>query len=171
MTAKTKSSEPSSRKEMDRKEQAQDTSKNIEKGIRDKSSKRHEKVQNFLEELKRMKSIANIKTRKKNILITRMRNEAGDIEASRKILVTHFQNSMKICTQVGTIKEKLRRTTTEDLRTVATELTMMRILETMNKIITFQNLPRKHCFFFDWQSQERTIGRQQRNQSGRSPRS
>ena len=58
-----------------------DINKKIKKEIRDnKRKKRHEKVQNILEELKG-KSIANIMTRKKKILITHWRNEAGDIIA------------------------------------------------------------------------------------------
>ena len=66
-------------------------SQKIKKGIRgNKRSQRHEKVQNILEEFKGIKSIADNKTRKKNILLTQMRNEAGDIEATRKGVANTF---------------------------------------------------------------------------------
>ena len=55
------------RKNLDRNEKAQvkDISKKIKKGIREnKRSRRHEKVQNILEEFKEMNSIENFKTRK-----------------------------------------------------------------------------------------------------------
>ena len=71
---------------MDRKDKAQvkDISQKIKKGIRD-----NQRVQNIFEELKGIISIANIKTRKEN-LITHMRNEVGDIEASRKGIANTF---------------------------------------------------------------------------------
>ena len=47
-------------------------------------------VQNMLEECKGIKSIANIKTRQNKILITDMRNEAGDIEATTKGIAKTF---------------------------------------------------------------------------------
>ena len=68
-----------------RKDKAQvgDISKKIKQGIGDNTrSKRHEKVQNILYE--GIRSIASIKTRKRKIRITHMRNEAGNIEATRK---------------------------------------------------------------------------------------
>ena len=71
---------------MDRKGKAQvrGNNKKIKKRIRsNKRSTRHEKVQNFLDELKGIRSIASINIRKMKILITYMRNEAGNIEATR----------------------------------------------------------------------------------------
>ena len=41
------------------------------------------------------------------------------------------------------MKEKMIRTTTEDLRSTATMLTMIKILKTMNNTIIYQNLPSK----------------------------
>ena len=67
------------------------SAKRSRKGIRDnKRSKIHEKVQKNHEEFTGIKSIANIKTRETNIHITHMRNEAGDIEASRKRIANTF---------------------------------------------------------------------------------
>ena len=48
------------------------------------------KVQNILEELKTVRSIASFKTRKKEILITHMRNKSGHIEATRKGIAKVF---------------------------------------------------------------------------------
>ena len=53
----------------------------------------------------------------------------------------HVQSFTKICTHVGTMKEKMRRITTDDLRTIATMLTMMKILKTMHMTSTSHNLP------------------------------
>ena len=51
-----------------------------------------------------------------------------------KVLVTHSHFfSTKIFTQVGTEKEKMRRTAAGDLRIIATMLTMMKTLKAMNK--------------------------------------
>ena len=87
------------------------------------------------EELKGIKSIANIKTSKKEKhLITHMRNEVKVIDASRKGIPNTFATFYKDLP------------TTEDLRTIATMLTMMKgadeettkiVHEVFNLIITF----------------------------------
>ena len=99
---------------MDRKEKAQvrDFSKKIKKGIRDnKRSKRHEKALNIVEELQGIKSIANIKTTMKKMLITLLRNEAGDIEATRKA-VANTENDITFS-----------KTDVEPLRAAASQIT------------------------------------------------
>ena len=65
--------------------QVRDICKKIKQGIGDnKRSERHEKVLDILAEFKGIRSIATIKTRKKKIPITHMRNKSGNIEATRK---------------------------------------------------------------------------------------
>ena len=77
---------------MDRKEKAhvRDISKKIKKK---KRKVKQQKIQQTREGTdysgRGIRSIANIKTRK--ILITRMRNEFGDIEQRGKVLLTHFR--------------------------------------------------------------------------------
>ena len=111
---------------MDRKEKAhvRDISKKIKKK---KRKVKQQKIQQTREGTdysgRGIRSIANIKTRK--ILITRMRNEFGDIEQRGKVLLTHFRFFVKICTHVKTMKEKMRRTMKIDLKTLVTMLTMM----------------------------------------------
>ena len=88
-TAKTKSSWPPPKKEKHGEKRKGPSERrqqeDQQKGNRDnKRSKRHEMVQNMLEDCKGIKSIANIKTRQNKILFTNRRNEDGDIEATTK---------------------------------------------------------------------------------------
>ena len=72
------------------KAQAKDISKKIKQGFRDnKRTKKHETVQRILEQFKGIKTEENSKTGER-FLITRMRNEVGDIKASRKGITNTF---------------------------------------------------------------------------------
>ena len=72
-----------------------DISKIIQKRMRDiKRRKRHGNVE-ILEQFKRVKTIASIKTRKKKVLISLMRNDAGEIEASREGIANTFAKLLR----------------------------------------------------------------------------
>ena len=70
-----------------------------------------------------------------------MRNEAGEIEATRKGIGDTIEKFYKDLYSRRTGERKMRRTTKEDLKTLVTMLTMIKILKTMNKTNTSQNLP------------------------------
>ena len=98
---------------MDREDKAQvrDISKMIKQGIRDnKRSERHEKIRAILEEYKGSTSVAGVKTRKKKVLVTHMRNESGNIDATRKGIANVFAAV---------------RTAKQDLKTLVTILTII----------------------------------------------
>ena len=97
-------------------------------------------MQNIIEEVKK-RLIANIKTRNKKILITHMRNEVGNIEATRKgianIFAKFFQDLYSSNNDEG--KDEDNEARLENTSYHADD--DKKILKTMNKTDTSQNSP------------------------------
>ena len=96
----------------------------------------------MLEEFKGIRSIAIIKTRRKNILITHIRNKSGNIDAKREGIANLFAKFYKDLHSSKNDERKTRKTAKQDLKTLATTLTM--ILKTMSKTDTSLNSPGKN---------------------------
>ena len=129
-----------------------------------------EKVQKILEELKGIKSMASIETRKRNI-VTHMRNEVGDIEAWRRGIADTFATFYEDLYSSGNNERKDEKDTTADLRIIATMLTMMKNIEDDEPDRHIPEFTMKELIIEIYILKKGKIGRLQRNQSGRSQRS
>ena len=65
------------------KQRLKDLSKNLKKCIREKRMKRQQDIERILEEFKGVRNIPRIKTAKKRVLITKIKNEKGECITSR----------------------------------------------------------------------------------------
>ena len=73
------------------KQRVKDLSKNLKKCIREKKRmKRHQDIERILEEFKGVRNIPRIKTAKKRVLITKIKNEKGECITSRKGIADTF---------------------------------------------------------------------------------
>ena len=90
-------------------------SKEIKKCIRDnKRSKRQEKIQKILEEVKLTRNISSFKSVKKRILIAKVKNKEGEAVRRDRESRMYLRNSMKICVKVK--KVTLKKTWTRALK-------------------------------------------------------
>ena len=72
-------------------ERLKEVSKQIKKCIRDKKrAKRQEDIQRILEDFKGIKNIPGIKSAKRTVLITKIKNEKGEVITSRKGIANVF---------------------------------------------------------------------------------
>ena len=79
---------------------------------------------------------------REHFLFTHMKNEAGDIEALKKGTANTFAKFYEDQYSSGSDERKDEKDNEGRLvRTFVTMLTMMKILKTMNRTITSQNLP------------------------------
>ena len=62
----------------------------IKPGIRDKRSKRHEKIQAIIEDFKGLRTVASIKTRNERVLITHMRQSWEALKQREKGIANVF---------------------------------------------------------------------------------
>ena len=72
-----------------------DLSKRIKKCIREKRMKRQQDIQRILEEFKGVRNIPGIKTAKKRVLITKIKNDKGECITSRKGFADVFREFYK----------------------------------------------------------------------------
>ena len=78
------------------KQRLKDLSKNLKKCIREKKRmKRQQDIERILEEFKGVRNIPRIKTAKKRVLITKIKNEKGECITSRKGIADTFGDFYK----------------------------------------------------------------------------